>query len=285
MFQVVLVTLLQTVLSPLLVLWSLIFWLSSLWGKGNAVEKPKSVLITGASSGLGCALAVGYAKKGVTLGLVGRSKERLMQVSDICREKGAETSVIVVDVKDQKEMEKKLNEFNSGHPVDILIANAGISGSTSVMQDKKTTFYDVFNTNTLGVINTVLPLIHHFKNQRRGQIVIMSSLASEVGIYVPDANHYAASKAAVSSMAMSWRTELKSFGVGVTLIRPGFVQTPMTDKNSFSMPFIIDSEEASRIMLRGISADVAVLSYPTVPSLVSSLFRIIPENLSSMLIK
>jgi len=180
-------------------------------------------------------------------------------------------------------MTKILSAFNSEFPIDILIANAGISSGTAQTEDPAQAFYKVFETNSIGVINTVLPVLGEFIKRRRGQIVIMGSLAGNISTVIPEsAVPYSASKAAAESLSYSWRKQCKPAGVGVTLITPGYVQTPLTDQNTFSMPLIMPADEAAQIMIDGISRDYALVSYPALMSWGSWLVKIIPANLVSM---
>lgn len=148
----------------------------------------KNVVITGASSGIGAALATEYAKPGVTLGLIGRNLDRVNQVAEACRSKGATVECMIVDVTDGDKLADLLSKFDASYPVDLLIANAGITGR--ILTGKKahelgeTDFVDMLkpiaDTNYTGVISTMLPLLKKFIERRRGQIGVVSSIAGIV---------------------------------------------------------------------------------------------------------
>jgi NADP-dependent 3-hydroxy acid dehydrogenase YdfG len=143
----------------------------------------KNIIITGASSGIGAAVAVEYAKEGVVLGLSGRNKDRLTKVAEVCRSKGARVELLVVDVTESEKLASELASFDEKYPIDLIIANAGVVAAT-VRPDKigaSDLFVDVLRpiteTNYLGVISTMEPLLRKFMNRRHGQIAIVSSIA------------------------------------------------------------------------------------------------------------
>ena len=220
-----------------------------------------SIVITGASSGIGEALALDYARPGVALALNGRDEARLAQVAEACRAKGATVDAARTDVTDRDALGAWLVQFDTAHPVDLLIANAGISidKSNSSLDDfaivRKT-----FDVNVGGVLNTVEPLVGRFVARRQGQIGIVSSLASFVGL--PYSASYNASKAAVRVWGESIRFPLKKSGVGVSVICPGFVTSRMTAEAPFPMPFLMSSERASRIIRDGLARNRARIAFP-----------------------
>ena len=139
-------------------------------------KAPKNILITGASSGIGSALAVEYAKDGVTLLLMGRDENRLRKIAVKCREKGAEAEISVVDVTDRCAMHDAIFDLDNKYPIDLAIANAGISGVSGGAEDPTEEIYNGFNVNVNGVLNTILPAAEKMKERKFGQIAIMSSL-------------------------------------------------------------------------------------------------------------
>ena len=143
---------------------------------------PKVILITGASQGLGEGLALKYAKPGVTLGLTGRNKQRLNAVAEACAAKGAHVLQGNMDVTDRDEMAAFILKLDDASPVDLVIANAGVSEETAgVAADVVAATRTLYDVNVGGVFNTVLPLIPRMKERKRGQIAIMSSLAGTSG--------------------------------------------------------------------------------------------------------
>jgi NADP-dependent 3-hydroxy acid dehydrogenase YdfG len=219
-----------------------------------------SVLITGASSGLGAGLARAHAAPGITLHLSGRDLGRLEEVANQCRALGAEVRAAPVDVTDRAATARWVESSEAIRPLDLVIANAGISAGTGGGGETQDQTRAIFATNVDGVFNTVMPAMAFLRARHRGQIGIMSSLAGFRGF--PGAPAYCASKAAVRVWGEALRGELAPFGVGVSVICPGFVETPMTAVNRFSMPFLMDVERASRIMAGGLAANRGRIAFP-----------------------
>lgn len=219
----------------------------------------KTILITGASSGLGEALALAYAGPDIRLCLGGRDPDRLARVAEACRAKGAEAYCRTLDVADAEAMAAWIDEVERMGPLDMVIANAGLSGGTAAGEPEDQV-RRIFAVNVNGVVNTVLPAVEPMRARRRGQIVIMASLAGFRGF--ASAPAYCASKAAVRVWGEGLRGWLARDGVGVTVICPGFVRTRMTAVNRFPMPFLMDTENAARLMKRAIDANRARFAYP-----------------------
>jgi short-subunit dehydrogenase len=220
-----------------------------------------SIVITGASSGIGEALALDYAAPGVALALSGRDGPRLEAVAAACRAKGATVDTGRIDVADRAELAAWLTGFDDAHPVDLVIANAGISidkdnsslGDFSVL--RKT-----LDVNIGGVINTVEPLVARMTARGRGQIAVVSSLAGFIGL--PYSAAYNASKAAVRVWGESIRYVLKKSGIGVSVICPGFVVSRITAEAPFKMPFMMTAERASKIIRGGLARNKARIAFP-----------------------
>ena len=220
-----------------------------------------SILITGASSGLGAALAEIYAGPEVTLFLGGRNAERLESVAVLCRARGAEVKTAIVDVVDRAATEAWVLACDAARPLTLVIANAGISGGTGhkIGETAEQTRM-IFAANLDGVLNTVLPIIPAMQARKSGQIALMSSLAGFFG--GASAPTYCASKAAVRVWGEGLRGWLQADGVGVTVICPGFVETAMTAQNRFPMPFLMGSAQAAAIMKKGIDANRGRVAFP-----------------------
>jgi short-subunit dehydrogenase len=220
-----------------------------------------SIVITGASSGIGEALALDYAQPGIALALSGRDAARLQAVAEACRAKGATVDAGQIDVVDREALAAWLVRFDEAHPVDLLIANAGIS------IDKDNSSIDDFSivrktmaVNVDGVFNTVEPLVGRMIARGRGQIAVVSSLAGFIGL--PYSASYNASKAAVRVWGESLRHVLKKNGIGVSVICPGFVVSRMTAKSPFPMPFLMSSARASAIIRNGLARNKARIAFP-----------------------
>lgn len=236
-----------------------------------------SILITGASSGLGAGLARAFAASGTTLHLSGRDLARLDEVAGQCRAKGAQVHLRQVDVTDPAACADWVLASESVSPLDLVIANAGISAGTGGGGETAEQTRTIFATNVDGVFNTVMPALPPMQSRRRGQIAIMSSLASFRGF--PGAPAYCASKAAVRVWGEGLRGEMAPFGIGVSVICPGFVETPMTAVNRFRMPFLMDVERASRIMARGLEENRGRIAFPWPMHVMARIAGCLPSRL------
>ncbi|MDX9689687.1 MAG: SDR family NAD(P)-dependent oxidoreductase [Alphaproteobacteria bacterium] len=219
-----------------------------------------TILITGASSGIGAALARRYAAPGTTLFLLGRDEKRLAEAAHSAAMLGAKAQAVCADVTNAAEMAQKLIELDKESPIDLVIANAGISAGTGGGQETREQVLAIFRTNVDGVFNTIQPLIPLMKARGRGQIALMASLAGFRGL--AGAPAYMASKAAVRVYGEGLRGELAPFGVAVSVICPGFVKTPMTEVNRFKMPFLISADRAGHIIKNGLEKNRPRISFP-----------------------
>jgi short-subunit dehydrogenase len=224
------------------------------------MRNPLSILITGASSGIGAALARHYAAEGVGLTLGGRHAGRLSAVAAACRAAGADVNEAIVDVTDRAAMERWIAEADSRRAVDLVIANAGISAGTADGLEKPEQVRAIFAVNVDGAFNTVLPLLRAMRQRRRGQIALMSSLASFRGF--PGAPAYCASKAALRVWGEGLRGDLIKSGIVVSVICPGFIVSPMTAGNPFPMPMLMGADQAAGIIRRGLARGSARIAFP-----------------------
>jgi len=224
------------------------------------VKTYKNIAITGASSGLGAALARHYAAPGVTLHLQGRDAQRLSQVASMCQEREATVYSKVLDVTDATAMESWLVSADKLTPLDLVIANAGISAGTGGTGESAEQVRRIFATNIDGVVNTVQPLLAKMMARKSGHIAIMSSLAGIRAL--PSSPAYSASKACVRYYGESLRGWLCHHGVDVSVICPGYIKTPMTDVNDFPMPFILNVDNAAARIARGLATNKARIAFP-----------------------
>lgn len=224
------------------------------------MRRPRSSVITGASSGIGAALALRYAEPGVCLALTGRDAARLAAVAERCRAAGAAVTADVVDATDRDGMAAWLRGVDDRAPVDLLIANAGISAGTGGGVESEEQARRILSVNIDGVLNSVYPLLPRMQDRRRGQIALMASQASFRGF--PGAPAYCASKAAVRVFGEALRGDLAGEGIGVSVICPGFVKSRITDANGFSMPFLMEADAAARVISRGLARNAARVSFP-----------------------
>lgn len=220
-----------------------------------------SIVITGASSGIGEALALDYAQPGVALALNGRDAERLQAVGEACRAKGAVVDLGCIDVVDRQSLAAWLTRFDDAHPVDLLIANAGVSIDNDISSlDDFSRVRQTFAVNVDGTFNTVEPLVMRMMARGGGQIAVMSSLAGFIGL--PYAASYNASKAAIRVWGESLRYVLKKHGVGVNVICPGFIATRFTADAPFPMPFLMTVARASQVIRRGLERNRPRIAFP-----------------------
>lgn len=224
------------------------------------MKNPKSILITGATSGIGEALALKYANKNTHLFLCGRNKERLNDIVKKCSEKGAIVDGDIIDVNNKKETENWILKCNQKKELDLVFANAGISGGSHKGNEAIEQTIRIYDTNIYGVLHTIYPAIEIFKNKSKGQIAITSSLAGFNGL--PSAPAYSSSKACVKALGKGLRGQLARFGVEVSTICPGFVRSRITDENEHVMPFFMEANKAANIIIKGLEKNKGLIAFP-----------------------
>jgi short-subunit dehydrogenase len=241
--------------------------------------QPRSILITGASSGIGRALALVYARQGVSLSLIGRDRERLEDVAAAARAQGAEVSLGQLDVRDQDAMAEWIKAADARSPFDLVIANAGITTGLApgdIAEDPQAV-RAIIGVNLIGVLNTVEPLIAPMCGRGAGQIAFIGSIAGLRGL--PYAPSYCATKAAVHAYSESLRGRIEASGVRVSLIIPGFVKTPLNDSIDAIKPLEMTGTEAALLIQRGLERGRAVIAFPRSLYLLARVSRILPIRL------
>jgi short-subunit dehydrogenase len=224
--------------------------------------KNKVIFLTGASSGIGEALALAMAKRGVTLGLVARREELLREVAEKCEQNGGKARYFAVDVTDAKAVaeaaESLRNEFGK---IDVLIANAGVGGNNSETRNfNHEAVAKVININLLGAVNVVSAVLPSMLENKSGQLVAVSSLAGFRGL--PKSAAYSASKAGMTAFFESVRLDVRKSGVAVTIIQPGFIKTPLTSGRENKMPFIMELDDSIPLFLRAIEKRKKFAAFP-----------------------
>lgn len=234
------------------------------------------VFITGASSGIGEAFTRHYAAKGATLGLVARRRELLEELSS---KLNTPVSIYAADVRDANALAQAAEDFMQKFGVpDIVIANAGVSRGTLTEQKEDTAaFKAIFDINVLGLLHTFQPFIAGMKARGDGTLVGIASIAGIRGL--PGAGAYSASKAAAISYLESLRVEMQQHGIHVTTIAPGYIKTPMTDVNTYSMPFLMDADVAAAKMAKAIAARRRFVVVPWQMGWLARFMRFIPPIL------
>jgi len=240
----------------------------------------RHAVITGASSGIGAALATYYAHRGFVLSLLGRNPTRTNSVAQECTEAGADVRAATGDVADSVFMTAWLESCEARMPVDVIIANAGVGGRYAMPQgagETVTVARDIFMTNLVGVSNTVLPILPRLVERRQGRLVLVSSLAGYLGL--PDAPAYSASKAAVRIYGHALRRRISRHGVGVSIVCPGFVQTPMSDSLPGALPFLWGSDRAARHIAGRIARGQHEIAFPWTLSMLTRIAAMLPPSL------
>lgn len=246
------------------------------------MRDPRSILITGASSGIGEALALEYSAQGIFLALTGRDPARTEAVAAACRAKGAVVLAETVDVADAPAMAGFVARAHAARPLDLVVANAGISAGTGAGGESHAQAKSILSVNVDGVLNTVFPAVARLREKPRtgtaprGQVAIMSSLAGFRGF--PGAPAYCAGKAAVKVWGEALRGELHAEGIEVTVICPGYVRTPLTAGNRFRMPLIVSAERAAALCRRGLAANRARIAFPRRFHFMISLIAALPPG-------
>ena len=223
--------------------------------------KEKVVLITGASSGIGRALASELGKRGARLGLTARRGEELLRLSEEVERAGGAALALPADVRDPEAMkgvDAKVRE--RWGRIDVLVANAGMSSTTAGTRLNASEAGDVITINVLGVVNSVAAVLPGMLERGAGHLVAISSLASYRGM--PKSGAYSASKAAVSTLFESLRVDLRRSGIDVTTIHPGFIRTPMTEGRKKKLPFLLEPDDAARRIIRAVERRARTYAFP-----------------------
>jgi short-subunit dehydrogenase len=240
---------------------------------------PRSILITGASSGIGRALALAYAEQGTRLALIGRNEQRLNETAEAAMAKGADVGIAQLDVRDRDGMLAWIAAQDAARPFDLAIANAGITTGLSGegLSEDPEAVRGLLATNLMGVLNTVEPLIAPMCGRGRGQLAFIGSIAGLRGL--PYSPAYSASKAAVHAYAESLRGQLERRGVLVSLVIAGFVKTPLNDSIVAAKPLEISDVKAAEIIKRGLARGKATIAFPLALYFAARFARILPPRL------
>lgn len=242
----------------------------------------KNILITGASSGIGEALAMYYARHGAeNLFLCGRNVKRLAAVAKECKQyKNTNVHTKVIDISDKESVDWWIKECDVEAPLDLVFANAGVSTG----EENSINAYKTFSINVMGVVNTVLPTIDVYQkkqtNKRRG-IVITSSIAGYHGLMTCPS--YSASKSCVKAWGEALRLALKSQNIQVNVVCPGFVRSRITDKNTCPMPFFMEAEQAAEIIGNRVEKNVGLIAFPWPMRFAAWIGSVLPNWLSEFI--
>ena len=232
------------------------------------------VFLTGASSGIGEALAKHYASRGDTLGLAARRIDRLRSLKSSL---STPVEIYECDVRDVAQVKAAAADFTARHGTpDIVIANAGVSfGTLTEYEEDVEAFREILEVNVMGMVNAFHPFVVPMRERGSGTLAGIASVAGFRGL--PGAAGYSASKAAAIRYLEALRLELRGTGVAVTTVCPGFIRTPMTAKNPYPMPFIIDVDDAARRIARVIDARKKFAVIPWPMAILGGILSILPN--------
>lgn len=228
----------------------------------NKFAMPASILITGATGSIGGALAQWYAAPGRTLVLQGRRQGQLEQLAHTCRQAGAEVHIAVLDVKNCQALQQWARQAMEQHEFDLVVVNAGVNthvrgGGQLEPFEQVSELIDVNLRASLALVDAIVPFM---VSRGRGQIALLSSLAAYYGLPLTPA--YSASKAALKAYGEGLRGYLAPHGVGVTVVLPGYVSSPMCHAMPGPKPFLWAPERAARCIGRGLRRNPPRISFP-----------------------
>lgn len=237
-------------------------------------DLPQRVVITGASSGIGAALARRYAREGAVLGLIAR---RASALRELAGQLSVRCETYPLDVRDAAALAQAGRDFVARHgSPDIVIANAGVSvGTLTDFAEDTRAFQDVIDTNVIGMVNTFQPFLASMREAGRGTLVGIASVAGYRGL--PGGAAYSASKAAAISYLEALRVELTASGVKVITICPGYVATPMTEQNPYSMPFLMSADDAAAKIASLVARGKRFAVIPWQMAIVARVLHVLPN--------
>lgn len=233
------------------------------------------MVITGATSGIGEALALHYAQPGTCLGLIGRRRDRLTEVARQCEAQGAVVVAGPIDVCDEAAMRAYTSAFlDQTGEIDLVIANAGVGRPDDLESGDPAHHTRMFNVNVAGLLNTLIPFIPAMQRQQSGHLVAIASVAGFRAL--PSSTTYAATKAAVRTLMEGYGWRLQPHGIAVTTINPGYIVSEMTAQNAFHMPFLLQTDVAARKIARAICNKRRVYTFPWQMAILARLLPYVP---------
>jgi short-subunit dehydrogenase len=234
-------------------------------------------VVTGASSGIGWALAKELARKGVRVGLIARRRDELERLAGEITSQGGSAAFAVADVADREAVREAVREVSAalGEP-DLLVANAGVGAPTRIEPEwNMADLEKMFRVNVFGVLYAIEAVLPGMLARGKGHVAAVSSLGAYKGL--PGEWGYTSSKAALNNILEGLRIQLRGRGVHVTAICPGFIRTPMTAKNRFKMPWLLEADDAARRIVRALERRASVFNFPWQMSLFMGVVSWLPD--------
>jgi short-subunit dehydrogenase len=239
-------------------------------------------VVTGASSGIGWALGKELARQGCRVGLIARRAERLLALEQEIRAAEGTSASAQADVSDRPQLLAAVDHLRQQlGPVDLLIANAGVGYPTFLEPINSDQIEEMIRVNVLGVIYSLEAVLPEMLRRGRGHLAAVSSLAAYKGF--PGESAYCASKAAVNIYMEGLRVQLRSRGIAVTTLCPGFVKSPMTDVMTVPKPWMIEADDAARRMVRALWRRRKVYNFPWKTTLLMRGGRWMPDWVTAWL--
>lgn len=244
---------------------------------------PSCVLITGATGGIGRALALHYASAGRTLILHGRDAAKMDVLTQECTQRGARVLALLHDVTDIDGWMNALDKVASANPIDLVIVNAGATHIISGDVESWADIERVLNTNLRAALATTSALLPHMQKRGGGQIALISSISAWYGIPVSPA--YSASKAALKNYGEAMRAWLAPRNIAVSVVLPGFVKSAMSDQFPTGKPFMLSAEDAAERIARGLARNQARISFPMLLAFGTWFLAVLPAPVSQWLLR
>ena len=245
----------------------------------NRAKPQDRAWITGASSGLGRALALKMASEGWRVAASARSEDQLQAVAALASAFPGGIEAFPLDVTDrdavQATVARILEDFG---PPDVVVLNAGTHKPTPAARLSTKDFRQLVELNLMGTVHCLEAVLPPLRRRREGQIAIVASLAGYVGL--PLAGAYGMTKAGLINLAESLEPELRAEGVILQVVNPGFVKTPLTDRNPFHMPFLMDVESAATDFYRGLQSGGFEIVFPRRFAYLLKVLRLLPHPLA-----
>jgi NADP-dependent 3-hydroxy acid dehydrogenase YdfG len=244
----------------------------------------RTILITGASSGIGEALAIEYGSRGAHVALLARREDELARVAALVQARGGRATSIPVDVSNAEAIFAAVKRAESElGGLDMVVANAGVGTPSHAARLQWEDVARTIDVNVTGAMATLLAAVPIMLAQKHGHLVGVTSLAGKRAL--PEGGAYSASKAALSTFLETLRLDLRPAGIAVTDVQPGFVATPLTAKNSHPMPFLWPSDKAARVIADRLVRAPAIVSFPWPLVFLTSFFRSFPAWIYDPLVR